>query len=159
MARARRAASKETFFAWTDIYAGGESTETKLGRKIIHSRNIIARGSEVSKSDLDVSDEEWDHLVATGSVRNYPLPEGYHDEDNNPTDAALGQSPVTFVQEALKAQIEAIEEGSAAMSAEDLLVRSAVVGTQIFGPSPEEVMLGVALPEGVEEIESESDES
>lgn len=158
MARSRRKPA-ETFTAWSDLYAGGESEETKLGRKIIHSRNIIARGSEVSQADLDVSDEEWQHLIDTGSVRNYPLPSGYHDDDNNPTDAALGQSPVTFVQEALRAQIEEIEEGSAAMSAEDLLVRSAVVGTQIFGPSPEEVMLGVALPEGVEEIEPEEAES
>ena len=157
MARQRRAprrrASKDTMYAWSDLYNGGESSETKLGRKIIHSRNIIARGDVVSQSDLDASDELWQHLQDTGSIRNYPLPDGYEG------DAAEGQSPVTFVLEKHKAEMEAAEADAAAESIEDRIVRASVVGTQIFGPQPEDVLLGAELPEGVEEVDDNKNET
>jgi hypothetical protein len=148
MARRRNAPKEGKMFAWTDIHNGGESEETKTGRRIIHSRNIIARGSEVSQSDLDVSDAEWEHLKATGSVRAYPLPDGYEGDE------AEGQSPVTFVLEQRKREMEAAESDAEAESVEDMIVRSSVVGTQIFGQDPEEVLMGVELEEGVEEVEA-----
>lgn len=150
MARARRKPARRsgTFYAWSDLYNGGESTELKTGRKIIHSRNIIARGDEVTQADLDVDDDYWDHLVKTGSVRDYPFPEGYNQD--------IGMSPVTFVLEEHRRKLEEAELSAEAESAEDILLRASVVGTQIFGPAPEEVLMGVALPEGVEEPTEET---
>jgi len=153
MARPRKAAEK--FYAWSDLYCGGESEETRLGRRIIHSRNIISRGSEVSASDVEafgVSEEEFDEWKKNGSVRNYPLPDGYEG------DVARGMSPVTFVIEKARAELEAAESDIAAESVEDRLVRASVVGTQVFGPNPEDVLLGnddALLPEGVEEVSEE----
>jgi hypothetical protein len=155
----KRNAPKETFFAWSDLYVGGEAEETKLGRRITHSRNIIRRGNEVSEkelSDLGLSEDEWSEWVANGSIRNYPLPDGYEG------DVAQGVSPVTYVIEKARAEMEAAEGDMAAESVEDRLVRSSVVGTQIFGPNPEDVLLGndqALLPEGVEEVEEAEVES
>jgi hypothetical protein len=159
MARPRNAPSKEsTFYAWSDLYCGGESEETRLGRRIIHKRNIIKRGEEVSAGSLaeyGVSEEEFEEWKENGSVRNYPLPEGYEG------DIAQGQSPYTFVMEKAKAELEAAESDIAAESAEDRLVRASVVGTQVFGPNPEDVLLGndqALLPEGVEEVSAKEAE-
>ncbi len=153
MARRRNAPKEGTMWAWTDIHNGGESTETKDGRRLISSRNIIARGSEVSQSDLDVDDATWEHLKATGSVRPYPFPDGYFNDDGSPTDDAIGMSPVTFVLEQRRRELEAAESDAEAETPEDMIVRSSVVGSQIFGPSPEEVLMGVQPEEGVEEVE------
>lgn len=142
-----------TMYAWSDLYNGGKSEETKLGRKIIHERNIIPRGEKVTKAKLKLEDEEWDALVASGSIRDYPLPEGYEG------DAAEGQSPVTYVLEKHKEEMEAAEMEFAAESIEDRIVRASVVGTQVFGPNPEDVLLGAELPEGVEEVDEKEAES
>jgi hypothetical protein len=91
MARPR---TKDTYYAWSDLYNGGESVErtnangTKV--RIVESRNVIARGTEVSQSDIDVSDDEWNHLVESGSVRPYPLPDGA-DENVTPHRAVLAE--------------------------------------------------------------------
>jgi hypothetical protein len=140
-------------YAWSDLYNGGKSEETRLGRKIIHERNVIPRGAKVTKAKLKVEDDEWDALIATGSLREYPLPEGYEG------DAAEGQSPVSFVLEQHKAEMEAAEMEFAAESIEDRIVRASVVGTQVFGPNPEDVLLGAELPDGVEEVDEKEAES
>ena len=57
--------------------------------------------------------------------------------------------------EKAREELEAAEADIAAESAEDRLVRASVVGTQVFGPNPEDVLLGndqALLPEGVEEV-------
>jgi len=73
----------DTFYAWSDIYAGGESEKREAagGRlvKVINKRNIIRRGEKVTQAKLGVEKEEFDALVASGSVRAYPLPEGADD--------------------------------------------------------------------------------
>lgn len=84
-----------TWTAWSDLLYGGE-TETRTradGRdyKVVLNRNRLARGEKVTKKEIGVSDEEWDHLVETGSIRPYPLPEG----------AGEFTSPATAVMEML----------------------------------------------------------
>lgn len=155
----RKAATKEAFYAWSDLYCGGESEETRLGRRIIHKRNVVKRGEEVSADSLEefgVSEEEFEEWKENGSVRNYPLPDGYEG------DIAQGMSPYTFVVEKAREELEAAEADIAAESAEDRLVRASVVGTQVFGPNPEDVLLGndqALLPEGVEEVSPAEAES
>lgn len=89
MARRRRASSG-SMFAWSDLHAGGEVEfrDAPGGRKIkvVMNRTIIPRGDKVSRSDLDVTDEQWDALIANGSIRPYDLPEG-SDEWTSPTQA------------------------------------------------------------------------
>lgn len=89
MARKRRASSG-SMVAWSDLHAGGEVDfrEAPGGRKVkvVMSRTIIPRGDKVSRSDLDVTDEQWDALIANGSIRPYDLPEGT-DEFTSPTQA------------------------------------------------------------------------
>ncbi len=89
---ARPRTKDDTYYAWSDLYNGGESVERKNANgttvRIVESRNIIERGTEVGQSDLDVSDEHWAHLIESGSVRPYPLPEGA-DENVTPHRAVL----------------------------------------------------------------------
>lgn len=147
MARPRKAAEK--LYAWSNLHIGGESTETRLGRKIVSKNNIVTAGSEFDASEYDVTEEEVQEWKDLGVLRTYPHPEGYEG------DVTLGMSPYTFVVEQAKAEIEAAEDDAAAESVEDRLLRASVVGTQTFGPTPEEVLL-VGTPEGVEEPEAES---
>jgi hypothetical protein len=78
-------------YAWSTIYNGGESKEGRDGRKIIMKRNIIEAGSEITKAKLGVSDEEWDALIASGSVRPYAFPKNMNE----------GESPASAVMRAL----------------------------------------------------------
>lgn len=79
-------------YAWSDIYFGGEVEDVKTPhggmRTVLVKRNIIPRGEEVTKAKLKVSDEEWDHLCESGSIREYPLPEEANDFVS-PTQAVL----------------------------------------------------------------------
>ena len=75
------------FYAWSDIYNGGESKEGRDGRKIIMSRNVTEAGSEVTQAKLGLNKEQWDGLIANGSVRSYPLPK----------DIRFGESPADAV--------------------------------------------------------------
>ena len=92
MARARRKKADSEYYAWSEIYAGGESEirETAGGRRrrVIINRNIIHTGDPVSQADLDCTDEEWENLIANGSVRNYPQPDGT-DANTSPTTAFM----------------------------------------------------------------------
>jgi len=75
-------------YAWSTIYNGGKSKESRDGRKIIMERNIIEPGAEVSKAKLGVSDEDWDALVDGGSVRPYQLPKNLR-VGESPADAVI----------------------------------------------------------------------
>jgi hypothetical protein len=79
-------------YAWSDIYFGGnvEDVKTPVGgiKTVVTERFIVPRGEEVTQSKIKVSKEEWDHLVDTGSVRPYPLPEEASDVIS-PTQAIL----------------------------------------------------------------------
>lgn len=81
-------------YAWSDLYGGGEIDEISLpkgGTKtVVVSRNIVPRGDAITRAKLGVSEEEWDHLVESGSIRPYPLPEGA-DDVKSPTRAVLEQ--------------------------------------------------------------------
>jgi len=72
-----------SYIAWSDLYLGGEvELRDRPGGgtyKVVLSRNRIPRGEKVTKSKLGVSDEEWDALVESGSVRPYDLPAGAND--------------------------------------------------------------------------------
>jgi hypothetical protein len=77
----RRKKPKGDFFAWTDIYNGGETTEVR-GRQIVTKRNMVAQGEAVDQAMLGVSDAEWQGLLDGGSVRDYPLPEGIGENES-----------------------------------------------------------------------------
>lgn len=81
-----------SYVAWSDLYFGGEvELRDRPGGgtyKVIKSRNRLARGEKVTKSKLGVSDEEWDALIESGSVRPYDLPPGA-DNYTSPTRAVL----------------------------------------------------------------------
>lgn len=68
------------YYAWSDLYGGGEveQREAPGGRlvKVVMSRNIINRGEKVTQAQLKVEDDEWENLLAGGSVREYPIPDG-----------------------------------------------------------------------------------
>jgi hypothetical protein len=150
-----RTAPKESesskMYAWSNLNLGGKSEELKSGRKVITERNTVQAGAEVTLEKLGVTEEEYNDWVAAGVIRPYPYPEGYLDEDGNPSDAALGQSPYTYVLEKARAELEAAESDFEAESPEDRLLRASVAGSQVFGPNPEEVLMDVQLPEEVEE--------
>jgi len=78
-------------YAWSTIYNGGESQEGRDGRKIIMKRNVVEAGSEVTKSKLGVSDEEWNAWIESGTIRPYPFPKNMQD----------GESPASAVMRAL----------------------------------------------------------
>lgn len=46
---------------------------------ILCDKGKIDAGSKVTKSGLGVSDEDWDSMVAAGSIREkkFPVPEGF----------------------------------------------------------------------------------
>ena len=72
-----------TYYAWSDLYNGGTAEKMTAAngaeRTVIKERNVIERGAKVTQKELGVSDEEFEYLVASGSVREYPLPEGADD--------------------------------------------------------------------------------
>lgn len=67
------------WYAWSDLYNGGKTKIVKTSngseRTVVAERYIIERGEKVTKSKLDVSDEDWDRLVEGGSIRSYPVPD------------------------------------------------------------------------------------
>lgn len=83
-------------YAWSDLYYGGTTEDVPLPnikggvKTVVVSRDIIRRGEQVTKAKLSVSDDEWDHLVESGSIRPYPLPETASDVIS-PTRAVLDQ--------------------------------------------------------------------
>lgn len=78
----------QKMYAWTTIYNGGE-TEMVRDRKIIHSRSIIRPGEAVTKSGLKLDDDQWDALVAGGSVRPYKFPDMPADFDGSVSDFVM----------------------------------------------------------------------
>lgn len=88
MARPRsrkKAAASGDYFAWSDLYYGGEVQEMKVGargdqtRTVVVNRNIVRHGEPVDQATLGCDDDEWAHLIETGSVRPYAVPEGTDD--------------------------------------------------------------------------------
>lgn len=100
------------FYAWTTIYNGGE-VKTVKDRKIIVSRNVIEPGTEVSKAKLKVSDEDWDALVAGGSVRPYKFPK---------MDSGFAGSPAEFIMSQLRKGEEEVSQ--------DVLIGLAMSGNE-----------------------------
>lgn len=79
-------------YAWSDLIAGGKSEDRKTAdgrlRTVVLERNVVRRGEAVTAKDVGASEEEWNHLIESGSVRPYPLPEGA-DDNTSPTTAVL----------------------------------------------------------------------
>lgn len=79
-------------YAWSDLYGGGTTREVDRpgggSVTVVEKRNVIARGEEVTKAKLKVSDEEWNALIDGGSIRPYPLPDEAS-ETVSPTQAVL----------------------------------------------------------------------
>ncbi len=67
-------------YAWSELHAGGERKNIKTPqggtRNVVVNRVVFHVGDEVTKSKLKCSEEEWEHLIASGSVRPYPIPAG-----------------------------------------------------------------------------------
>lgn len=68
------------WYVWSALHNGGTTKKVKLPqggeRDVVTKRNVVAIGEAVTQKQLDISDEDWKHLIDTGSVRPYPLPEG-----------------------------------------------------------------------------------
>ena len=77
------------WYAWGTIYNGGESQKARDGRRLTISRNVTEPGQAVTQKSLGVSDEEWDNLVANGTVRPYKYPKCEPGE--SPADAVMRQ--------------------------------------------------------------------
>lgn len=81
-----------TYYAWSDLWNGGETKEVKkpggVSHNVVSKRNIVKRGEKVTQKNLGVNDEEWEHLVESGSIRAYPVPEGAN-ERISPTRALI----------------------------------------------------------------------
>lgn len=82
------------YYAWSDIYHGGESKDMPTSggatRKVIVERNVTAHGEKVSQAELGISDEEWQTMIDGGSVRPYPVPEDV-DEFTSPHNAVMAK--------------------------------------------------------------------
>ena len=88
----------DAWYAWSDLYLGGEYTEARDGRRVVTKRNVVAAGTKVSKASLKVSDDgeeralsdaEWDEFVDAGSVRPYPMPKMPEDYPGSPSQFVL----------------------------------------------------------------------
>jgi hypothetical protein len=95
-------------YAWSTLYVGGESemitSATGVSRKIIHNRNVIHPGEEVTEAQLTklgATKEDWEAILAGGSVRDYPYP---------PIPEGSFQSPTDYVLETLRAGAEDIPQ-------------------------------------------------
>jgi len=54
-------------YAWSNFQAGYDDEKRQFTKK-------IKPGDEVSQADLDVDDEEWEALIASGAVREQEYP-------------------------------------------------------------------------------------
>lgn len=81
-----------TYYAWSDLWLGGEAETQKApgGRefKVVTSRVIVQRGEKITKAKSGLSDEGWDEMIDSGSIRPYPLPDGA-DEYTSPATAMI----------------------------------------------------------------------
>ena len=80
------------YYAWCDIYNGGEVGEVVLPtgntKNVVINRNVIKRGEQVTKAKTGLSEEDWDRMLESGAIRDYPLPEDAS-EYISPTQAVL----------------------------------------------------------------------
>lgn len=90
----------EKYYAWSELRLGGESdlirSATGAERRVITSREVVMPGEEVTKADLKkrgATDEDWEAMLAGGSIRTYPMP-------NMPEGST--QSPTDFVMDSLR---------------------------------------------------------
>ena len=92
MAGTRSKPKSGDYYAWSNIYHGGETEVRKspngVERKITVSRNIVKHGEPITQSQIKASDDEWENMIAGGSVRPYPVPEGA-DEHTSPHRAVM----------------------------------------------------------------------
>ena len=82
-------------YAWSNLYDGGKTKEITLPNKsvrtVVLERNVTEFGSEVTKSKLGVTDEEWDALIEAKVIRTYPTPKNLGENE----------SPASFVERKL----------------------------------------------------------
>lgn len=81
-----------TYYAWTEIRNGGEVEDVELPtgaiRTVVTKRNVAKAGEKITKKGLGLSDEEWERMVESGCIREYPFPEGT-DDYTSPATAAM----------------------------------------------------------------------
>lgn len=70
--------------------------------------NVVAVGNEVTQKQLNVDDDAWAELLATGAVRETPYPE----------DVPLDMSPQEHVQKQVAAGEMTADEGNKVLGAE-----------------------------------------
>lgn len=91
-AKDEKKAKKGKMYVWSEIWDGGDVEQIKTAsgntRNIVSNRKVHKLGDEVSPGDL--SDEDWDTMVAGGTLRPYPVPEGV-DEGTSPTQVVVAK--------------------------------------------------------------------
>lgn len=120
------------FYAWSDLYGGGTTRDVDRPGggvvTVVEKRNIFPRGEEVTKAKLKVSDEEWDGLIANGSVRDYPVPK----------EASETKSPAQAV-------LERMYKGTGEID-QNMLIEMAMKHPDVINPPSDE---GKEVPVGV----------
>ena len=86
----------ETYYAWSELRLGGTSeiakSATGAERRVITSREVVMPGEKVTKADLKkrgATDEDWEAMLAGGSIRNYPMPKMPEGSTQSPTDFVM----------------------------------------------------------------------
>lgn len=105
------------FYAWSNF----DVERNEWGQ----TTNVIHVGDEVTQNQLNISDSEWEDLVATGAVREEPYP-----------DVPDDVSPAEYLRQRA-ASVDATEDEVAAYA--DILSRSGQADTGATNPTEEEV--------------------
>lgn len=120
----------DKLYVWSEIRHGEPGKDDKPG-----ATKVFKRGEAVSKGDFaDMSDEEFDQLVAGGSLRKmkYPeMPETYQD------------SPINFLREQAKKAAEdamlSVSESEVAVAAVQAEIQASTGAEQVSEEPQEEV--------------------
>lgn len=72
----------DTYYAWSEIIYGAEHDETDP--KLILGVKSVKPGEKVDAKMIGVSEEEFERMVETGSIRNYPFPKELQDPTASP---------------------------------------------------------------------------
>ncbi len=73
-------ADDDTYYAWSRILYGEEKNDDGSKKNDLYA----SPGDEVSASSLNISDEQFEELVAGGAVRKYPFPPELQDPLTSP---------------------------------------------------------------------------
>lgn len=72
----------DTYYAWSEIRYGAEHDKNRP--ELILKQLTAAPGDKVTAAQLGLDEDQFQELVDSGSVRNYPLPEELRDPLTSP---------------------------------------------------------------------------